>query len=127
MGWNNVSFSEIGSSCPSQNIQPAGAKLPANMRISPTYGCATVKPPLGLRWVDALQCDAEVQSEIRLHVQVRLAASYGRHSGRERHEVCWGAIGVGDAAEIGVGGRGVRLGGRGGGIHPMGVGRHFRR
>src|SRR6185503_8217113 len=33
---NNVSYSEIGSNCPSQNIQPAGAKFPANIRISPT-------------------------------------------------------------------------------------------
>ncbi len=38
MRLNSVSYSEIGSSWPSQNIQPAGAKLPANMRISPTYG-----------------------------------------------------------------------------------------
>jgi hypothetical protein len=38
MSWNSVSFSEIGRSCPSQNIQPAGAKFPANIRISPTYG-----------------------------------------------------------------------------------------
>jgi hypothetical protein len=26
----------MGRSCPSQNIQPAGAKLPANILISPT-------------------------------------------------------------------------------------------
>src|SRR6185369_15215479 len=40
MRLKSVSFSEIGNNWPSQNIQPAGAKLPANMRISPTYGCA---------------------------------------------------------------------------------------
>ena len=36
MRLNSVSFSEMGSVCPSQNIHPAGAKLPANIRISPT-------------------------------------------------------------------------------------------
>ena len=35
---NNVSNSEIGNNDPSQNCQPFGAKLPANIRISPTYG-----------------------------------------------------------------------------------------
>jgi hypothetical protein len=38
MSWNNTSFSEIGRGCPSQNLHPAGGKLPANIRISPTYG-----------------------------------------------------------------------------------------
>jgi hypothetical protein len=27
-----------------QNAQPAGAKLPANIRISPTYGCPIIIP-----------------------------------------------------------------------------------
>jgi len=36
MSWKSVSFSEIASSWPSQNIHPAGAKLPANILISPT-------------------------------------------------------------------------------------------
>jgi hypothetical protein len=36
MRLKRVSYSLIGNSCPWQNIQPAGAKLPANMRISPT-------------------------------------------------------------------------------------------
>src|SRR5215472_13532137 len=35
---NKVSFSEIGSVCPWQSAHPAGAKLPANILISPTYG-----------------------------------------------------------------------------------------
>ena len=29
---------------PLQNAQPAGAKLPANIRISPTYGCPIIIP-----------------------------------------------------------------------------------
>src|SRR2546426_1250086 len=29
----------MGNTDPSQNIQPAGAKFPANIRISPTKGC----------------------------------------------------------------------------------------
>ncbi len=29
----------------SQNIHPAGAKLPANILISPTYGCAINSSP----------------------------------------------------------------------------------
>src|SRR6202035_3789989 len=44
ISWKRVSFSEMGSSCPSQNIHPAGAKFPPNMRISPTYGCAMDHP-----------------------------------------------------------------------------------
>jgi len=36
ISWKSVSFSEIDSSWPSQNIQPTGAKFPANIRISPT-------------------------------------------------------------------------------------------
>src|SRR5262249_12803462 len=38
ISWNSVSFSEIGIRAPLQNAQPAGAKLPANIRISPTNG-----------------------------------------------------------------------------------------
>src|SRR5262245_37807511 len=40
MRLNSVSYSAIGSNCPSQNIQPTGAIVPANIRISPIYGCA---------------------------------------------------------------------------------------
>jgi hypothetical protein len=36
MSWKSTSFSEMGSVAPSQNIHPAGAKFPANIRISPT-------------------------------------------------------------------------------------------
>src|SRR5881409_3888989 len=71
---NSVSYSEIGSSWPSQNIHPAGAKLPANIRISPTYGCA-ISALLGRRREDALKGDAEGQHEERLHVDMRLAPS----------------------------------------------------
>src|SRR3954451_18003076 len=74
ISWNRVSFSEIGSNCPSQNIQPAGAKLPPNIRISPTYGCA-MAASLVRRRENALEGDAEVQRQEWLHVQMRLAAT----------------------------------------------------
>jgi hypothetical protein len=44
MSWNKVSFSEMGNSWPSQNCQPTGGKLPANILISPTYGWAMWLP-----------------------------------------------------------------------------------
>ena len=37
---NRVSFSEIGMGWPLQNAQPAGAKFPANILISPMKGWA---------------------------------------------------------------------------------------
>ena len=40
INWKRVSFWEIGSNWPSQNIHPAGAKFPAKILISPTYGWA---------------------------------------------------------------------------------------
>src|SRR6185503_1116416 len=86
MSWNSVSFSEIGSNCPSQNIQPAGAKLPANMRISPTYGCAIIFS-LVRRREDALQRDAETQREEWLHIKVCLTtANRSYRSGIERSQ-----------------------------------------
>jgi hypothetical protein len=42
MSVNSASFSEMGRSWPSQNIQPAGAKLPPNILISPMYGSGMV-------------------------------------------------------------------------------------
>src|SRR2546427_2192473 len=36
---NKVSLPVMGNTDPSQNIQLAGAKFPANIRISPTKGC----------------------------------------------------------------------------------------
>src|ERR1051326_233444 len=75
MSWKSTSFSAMGSVCPSQNIQPAGAKLPANILISPTYGSGIVSPPSGLGREDALERDDEVQHQVRHHVCVRLAAA----------------------------------------------------
>jgi len=40
ISWNSVSFSEMASKAPLQNAQPLGLKFPANILISPTYGCA---------------------------------------------------------------------------------------
>src|SRR5215210_3511187 len=88
MSWNRVSFSEMGSNWPSQNIQPAGAKFPANILISPTYGCA-MTDLLVRRGEDALQCDAERKGEERLHVEMGLRPAdiaqrvrrHGRHIG----------------------------------------------
>src|ERR1051325_4021076 len=78
----------MGSSCPSQNIQPAGAKLPANMRISPTYGCAILPCLLCRARENALQGDTEAEDEERLHVQVGLAAAdVADRSGSEGHEL----------------------------------------
>src|SRR6266404_4034561 len=78
INWNSVSFSEIGSSWPERSIQPAGAKFPANILISPTYGCAIDFLLLVRRRENALKRDTEVQSQIRLHVHVRLAPSHIR-------------------------------------------------
>src|ERR1041385_5485138 len=94
MRLKSVSYSEIGSNWPSQNIHPAGAKLPPNMRISPTYGCA-ISSFLSLRLAreDALQRDAEVQHEERLHVQVSLvAADVGDGRGVHRRQVVVGRL-----------------------------------
>src|SRR3984957_14375773 len=38
MSWNNAALSAIDSSWPSHRAQPAGAKLPPNIRSSPMYG-----------------------------------------------------------------------------------------
>src|SRR5215213_5161596 len=87
MSWNRVSFSDIGSNWPSQNIHPAGAKLPANILISPTYGCAMFIS-LVRRGEYPLQRDGEADDPKRLHVQVRLAAADVGYSGRkQRHQI----------------------------------------
>src|SRR5690242_13892457 len=79
----------MGSNCPSQNIQPAGAKLPANMRISPTYGCAIVFS-LGRRREDALQRYAKTQRQEWLHIQVGLATPNRRDgAGVNGNEIRW--------------------------------------
>src|SRR3954452_12496857 len=74
---NSTSFSEIGMSCPAHIAQPAGAKLPANILISATYGCAMAVLPRP----DALERDAPAQYEVRLQVSVRLAAADERDGG----------------------------------------------
>src|ERR1700743_2496603 len=76
MRLNIVSYSEMGSSWPSQNIHPAGAKFPANILISPTYGWP-MDLSSSLRREDALQGDAAAQRQEGLHVEMRLAAADG--------------------------------------------------
>src|SRR5260370_28035525 len=80
---NNVSFSEIGSNDTSQKFHPTGAKLPANILISPTYGWAMIISLVGRREY-SLERDAEGQRQEGLHIQVRLTAAdipegVGRH------------------------------------------------
>src|SRR4051794_41924647 len=105
----------MGSNCPSQRAQPAGAKLPPNIRISPTYGLLMGSSVLGRE--DALEGDDEVDAQVRLHVLVRLAPAGGSdHVGIHPHEVVRrGVEGLaarsGEAARFGGGG-----GGRGGGL-----------
>src|SRR5215203_3589291 len=89
MSWKSVSFSEIGRSWPSQNIQPAGAKVPANMRISPTYGCAMLRLS-AVRGKDALERDAEVERQEWLHVGMRLATADGRDRCRQQWSLARG-------------------------------------
>src|SRR4051794_3578146 len=94
MSWKSVSFSEMGSNWPSQNIQPAGAKLPANILISPTYGCAN-SFSLVLARENPLQGNTEAQCQERLHIEVRLAAadiSYA--TGAYRYEISRSGIQV---------------------------------
>src|SRR6266496_94630 len=118
MRLKRVSFSEIGSKPPSQNIQPAGAKFPAKRRISPTYGWAIARSSVLAR-EDACQGNAEVDRQEGLHVQVRLAATDVRdRAGYERDEVRGRTVELVAAAlrkdvarrrrAVGVGGRGVQ-------------------
>src|SRR2546423_7968417 len=82
----------MGSNCPSQNIQPAGAKLPANILISPTYGCAMVIS-LSLAWEDALKGYAEREGQKGLHVQMRLASPNIRDgTGQQASQRGWWAV-----------------------------------
>ena len=57
----SVSFSEIASSAPSQNAHPAGAKLPPNIRISPTY--VIVRPCQF--WLGKMPCSAMQKVMVR--------------------------------------------------------------
>src|SRR5829696_409737 len=85
MSWKSTSFSAMGSGCPSQNIQPLGGKLPANILISPTYGWPMVSSSsfLVLRRENALEGDDEVEHQVGHHVVVRLRPA---HAGdRRRH------------------------------------------
>src|SRR5271163_4797483 len=41
ISWNSASFCEIAINATLQKAQSSGAKLPANMRISPMYGLLT--------------------------------------------------------------------------------------
>src|SRR5579884_4303703 len=77
MSENSAVFCESGSSCPSQNAQPLGAKLNAKIRISATNGFMTF---LRLRRINAEQRDDETHREERLEVVVRLAAARGREA-----------------------------------------------
>src|SRR3954462_4464664 len=99
MRLNSVSFSEIDSSCPSQNAQPAGAKLPPNIRISPTYGEPMSVPAREY----ALEGDDPVQHQRRLAVLVRLTAAHvgdGRGvQGRVRGRVV-GGVEAGEGAYV---------------------------
>src|ERR1044072_5118168 len=109
MSTKSVSFSEIGKSWPSQNIQPAGAKLPANILISPTYGCAMTEVLSVRAREDADERDAEVQREERLHVEVRLAAAGVRDRCRAQRRLPRRVAGSGELARR-VGGAGCRGG-----------------
>src|SRR5919201_2184601 len=76
-----VSFSAIDIVDPSQNAQPFGGKFPPNIRISPTYGCATATSSV-LGREDALQGHAERDRQKRLPVLVWLAAADVADRGR---------------------------------------------
>ena len=59
---------------------------------------------LGLAWKDALQRNAEVQNQVRLHVEMRLtSARVGDRLGIHRSNVAIGMIDIGSAAQKLVG------------------------
>src|SRR5436305_6001650 len=80
---NSVSFWEMGINWPWHMAQPAGAKLPPNMRISPTNGLL-IALLLVPRREDTLQRDDEVHDAVGLLVLVRLAAADVGDGGREQ-------------------------------------------
>src|SRR5262245_42337048 len=129
MRLNRVSFWEMGMSWPWHMAQPAGAKLPPNMRISPIYGlpmCALSS--LVPRREDALEGDDEVEHEEGLPVFVGLtAADVGDRGGGERRGVR-DAVAITERRDAGeeVAGRGA--GGRVIGLHigHVSVRRHLR-
>ena len=64
-----------GSSCPSQNIHPAGREVPAeHPDLADVWLCHGSASSVPAR-EDALQGDAEAQRQERLHVEVCLAAA----------------------------------------------------
>ena len=73
---NSVSYSEIGRSCP-RKTSIRWVKLPANMRISPTYG-SHYSSPLGRAWEYALKRNTEIEHQVRLHIAVRLNRRHWR-------------------------------------------------
>src|SRR5919205_757948 len=88
MSVKSTSFSLMGMVWPLQKAQPAGAKLPPNILISPTYGSGILAPPLVMRREDALEGDDEVQHEVGHPVLVRLRPADVRDArGVERDEV----------------------------------------
>src|SRR5215207_10195769 len=89
MSWKSTSFSEMGSGAPSQNIQPLGAKLPANILISPTYGWPMVSSSSFLvpRWENALEGDDEVEHQVGHHVVVRLRPADAGDCLRHRDQI----------------------------------------
>src|SRR5260221_12175621 len=78
-------------------------------------------------WEDALQCDAEVEGKVRLHVLVSLpAADAGDCRGKDRRQVRRGPVNPTGCLreEVSVESRDARSGL--GGLECMGVRRHFR-
>src|SRR4051794_11056551 len=89
----------MGSVAPSQMAQPAGAKLPANILISPMYGEAMSV----LTREYALQGDDPAEDEIRRAILVRLAAAdVADAGGLKRGERVRGRVGVVRPGEQGV-------------------------
>src|SRR6478672_10667188 len=93
MRLKRVSFSLIGMSWPWQSAHPAGAKLPPNILISPTYGFA-IDTPLVTRRENSLERNNEIEDQIRLPVLMRLRTSKIRDRQRCERGVWIGAIRV---------------------------------
>src|SRR5215204_383522 len=89
MSWKSTSFSEMGSGCPSQNCQPLGGKLPANILISPTYGWPMVSSSSFLvpRRENALEGDDKVEHQVGHHIVVRLRPAHVGDRRRHRDQI----------------------------------------
>src|SRR5919198_4869353 len=74
---NSAVFCERGRSCPSHHAHPLGGKLNGKIRISATKGSTTRL--LGRAREDPEQRDDEVDTQVRLEVRVRLAATGRAH------------------------------------------------